>query len=260
MLLQNSLLPGQLIRRQAGYGSHLLNHDGRLPRHGGHLQDGKSSEHTCQWVFFFFKDVAHRQKRFLCKRRRGVITTPHRAHFYTRKHFLARGSRAWDGSARFVFVPSYNCHSSFSHVVSHAGHCWTTLRSMDKRTFWSMEVQKLKQDLALKRKGTKLRWEVVVVWKRSAASACFDKFRERNKRRCLWTSPLKRTINSLSKAVEFKDPDPASSVVSGHTASCRNDRFPVTVETSLSRDPKTPSCRDNKDGDNFIVRRCRSIF
>ena len=43
MLQQNNLLHGRLIRRHAGCG-HLLNHGRRLPRHGGHLQDGKRSE------------------------------------------------------------------------------------------------------------------------------------------------------------------------------------------------------------------------
>ena len=52
------------------------------------------------------------------------------------------------------------------------------------------------------------------------------------------------TMNSLNEAVEFKNPDRASSVASGQTTSCLTDRTPVAMETSLSRDPKTLSCRD----------------
>ena len=44
MLLLNNLLHGQLIRRQAGYGGHLLQHGRRLPRHGGHQHDVKRWE------------------------------------------------------------------------------------------------------------------------------------------------------------------------------------------------------------------------
>ena len=49
---RHNLLHGQLIRTQAGHGGHLLHHGRRLPRHGGHLQDGKSNAHMCSFTPF----------------------------------------------------------------------------------------------------------------------------------------------------------------------------------------------------------------
>ena len=51
-IARNNLLHGQLIRIQAGYGGHLPHHGRRLPRHGGHLQDGKGGDHICSLVSF----------------------------------------------------------------------------------------------------------------------------------------------------------------------------------------------------------------
>ena len=65
-------------------------------------------------------------------------------------------------------------------------------------------------------------------------------------------------INSLNEAVEFKDPEPASSVASGHTTSCLTDRTPVTRETFPCLDPNTLSRRDHKAGNNPIVTSVKS--
>ena len=131
--------------------------------------------------------------------------------------------------------------------------------------------------------------------KRRAASACFDRFEQQKKMHSLelgnvslsvtietkekMTDSIKLdlnrseahvskllqqirdhqdTINSLSEAVEFKDLDPASSVVSGRTTSCLIDRTLVAMETYFRLDPNTPSCRDHKAGSNIIATRVQS--
>ena len=58
------LLHGQLIYIQDRYGGNLLHR--HLFRHGGHLQDGKSSEHMK--FFGCFKGFVYMQYRFSCKR------------------------------------------------------------------------------------------------------------------------------------------------------------------------------------------------
>ena len=61
------LLHGQSIHVQAGDSGNLLLPGRRLPRHGGHLQDGTRSGHICCLVFS--KDFDYRHPRFPCKRR-----------------------------------------------------------------------------------------------------------------------------------------------------------------------------------------------
>ena len=76
---QGSLLYGLSIIQQARSGGNLLLPCRLLPRHGGHLQDGKRGE--CKSFSFFSQDIDFWQEQFPCKRRRGVKRTPHRSHF-----------------------------------------------------------------------------------------------------------------------------------------------------------------------------------
>ena len=97
MLLQNKLLHGHLIRRQARYGCHHLNHGRRLPRHGGHLEDGKSSKINVQG--FRLQAIAIPLLATVC-----VNTAPHRAHF-THANIFLRVAQGLETVQHALFFP-----------------------------------------------------------------------------------------------------------------------------------------------------------
>ena len=78
---------------RTGYGGHFLHHGRHLPRHGGHLQHGKSGERFCIFLNFSIRISLTGKERFLFASdgRCGQHSAP-RA-LCTRKHVLACGSR-----------------------------------------------------------------------------------------------------------------------------------------------------------------------
>ena len=89
-----------LIRIQAGYGGHLLHHGRRLPRHGGHQHDGKSSERICSPEFSRVSQAIS----ILLYATEGVNTTPHRAHFTHANIFSRVAQGAEQSPARIICV------------------------------------------------------------------------------------------------------------------------------------------------------------
>ena len=104
--IRQHLLRGQLTPKPSGYGGPLLKRllqflgGARLLQiPGGHQQIGRSTEHNQK----FFLASAHKQWRFPFKRREGVNTARHRAHF-TRSSILSRVAQGPEPApARIVF-------------------------------------------------------------------------------------------------------------------------------------------------------------
>ena len=128
---RNKLLFGQLVPRQVGYGGHLLHRGRCLPQHGGHLQDDKSSEHkhyTVTQAFYTsrarLKELNRLQHAFFCVRMKTII------HWFS--CVMSNAHSLWSD------FPLCSLPQHILSLLYHFAQWWTTTRSTDRRTVWSI--------------------------------------------------------------------------------------------------------------------------